>query len=171
MFYFESTTDCETVEIEKCQRYQLDWFAHGINKVRQLLYLLSLLRLLCNFTWWSTSNRSIWVYQLIHKQARQLNFNSFFFSYTVMMSYNFRNGYAILSYLEYPIILFQELILIFLVLKYKELLNIYSLFGAGMYFTITGGFLIGIVPLGLLAFLVVSYHNRIFKYNFWNALC
>lgn len=73
-----------------------------------------------------------------------------------MMSYNFRSGYAILSYLEYPIILIQELILIFLVLKYKELLNIYTLFVSGFYFLVTAGFLMGMVPIGLLAFLVVS---------------
>lgn len=72
------------------------------------------------------------------------------------MSYNFRSGYAILSYLEYPIILIQELILIFLVLKYKELLNIYTLFVSGFYFLVTAGFLMGMVPIGLLAFLVVS---------------
>ncbi|XP_066157056.1 solute carrier family 66 member 3 [Euwallacea fornicatus] len=75
-------------------------------------------------------------------------------SYTIMMSYNFRNGYALLSYLEYPIILIQELILISVVLKYKDMQNIYSLFAAGLYFSIAISFLIGVVPLGLLAFLV-----------------
>ncbi|KAL1517261.1 hypothetical protein ABEB36_001048 [Hypothenemus hampei] len=91
------------------------------------------------------------------KNARGINLLALLmelFSYTVMMSYNFRNGYAILSYLEYPIILIQELILIFLVLKYKNLLNIYSLLGSGVYVSLAGGFLLGIVPLGLLAFLV-----------------
>ncbi|KAI8116989.1 PQ-loop repeat-containing protein 3 [Lucilia cuprina] len=31
------------------------------------------------------------------------------FSYTVMMSYNYTNGYEFLSYMEYPILLLQEL--------------------------------------------------------------
>lgn len=73
-----------------------------------------------------------------------------------MMSYNYRNGYAILSYLEYPIILAQEVILIICVLYYKELLNIGSLIGAGVYFMMAFSFISGIIPLGALAFLVVS---------------
>lgn len=73
-----------------------------------------------------------------------------------MMSYNYRNGYALLSYLEYPIILVQEIILILCVLHYKQLLNIASLVGAGAYFSVAFAFLSGIVPLGMLAFLVVG---------------
>ncbi|XP_050301073.1 solute carrier family 66 member 3 [Anthonomus grandis grandis] len=75
-------------------------------------------------------------------------------SYTIMMSYNYRSGYSLLSYLEYPIIWIQELILIFLVLKYKNYLNFYALFGSGVYFSIAGGLILGVVPKGLLAFLV-----------------
>lgn len=72
-----------------------------------------------------------------------------------MMSYNFRNGYAILSYLEYPIILVQELILIYLVLKYQGLLtSTYVWLGSGAYFAILAAFLVGVAPSGLLAFLV-----------------
>ncbi|XP_028134558.1 solute carrier family 66 member 3 [Diabrotica virgifera virgifera] len=75
-------------------------------------------------------------------------------SYTIMMSYNYRNGYAILSYLEYPIILVQEIILIVCVLYYKDMLNVSSLAGACVYFLTAASFLLGVVPLGLLAFLV-----------------
>ncbi|XP_023025861.1 solute carrier family 66 member 3 [Leptinotarsa decemlineata] len=75
-------------------------------------------------------------------------------SYTIMMSYNYRSGYAILSYLEYPIILIQELILIACVLHYKDMLNYLSLFGASIYILIAAAFLSGTAPLGLLAFLV-----------------
>lgn len=82
---------------------------------------------------------------------------NFIFSYTIMLSYNFRSGYALLSYLEYPIILLQELILILCVLYYKQLLNFTSLVCAGVYFTIAGSFLIGLVPLGLIAFMVVCF--------------
>lgn len=71
------------------------------------------------------------------------------------MSYNYRNGYAILSYLEYPIILIQELVLILCVLYYKDLLDTNAFIGAGMYFSVAFGFLSGLVPLGILAFLVV----------------
>ncbi|CAH1963948.1 unnamed protein product [Acanthoscelides obtectus] len=75
-------------------------------------------------------------------------------SYTIMMSYNYRNGYAILSYLEYPIILIQEIILICIVLYYKDLLNMTSLIISMLYVTTLVSFLSGITPLGLLAFLV-----------------
>ncbi|CAG9821862.1 unnamed protein product [Phaedon cochleariae] len=75
-------------------------------------------------------------------------------SYSIMMSYNYRSGYAILSYLEYPIILIQELILIGCVLHYKNMIHLKSFIGAGVYFSIATAFLTGIVPLGLLAFLV-----------------
>ncbi|XP_044749650.1 solute carrier family 66 member 3 [Coccinella septempunctata] len=74
-------------------------------------------------------------------------------SYTVMMSYNFRNGYAILSYMEYPIILIQELILIICVMHYKKCYNIYGLIGSMCYFTCTIG-LLSIVPKGVLTYLV-----------------
>ncbi|RZC35419.1 PQ-loop repeat-containing protein 3 [Asbolus verrucosus] len=50
-------------------------------------------------------------------------------SYTIMFSYNFRNGYALLSYMEYPIILIQEFFLIFFVIYYKNCLNMYSFMG------------------------------------------
>lgn len=91
-----------------------------------------------------------------------------------MISYNFRNGYALLSYLEYPIILIQEFILIFLVLKYKDLLNIYTLAASVIYFSIAASFLIGVVPLGLLSFLVVcvmlKFSDLIFK-KYYFSLC
>lgn len=73
-----------------------------------------------------------------------------------MFSYNFRNGYALLSYMEYPIILIQELILIYLVLYYKALLGTNGLMGCGMYFAIAGGLLMGFFPREFLIFLVVN---------------
>ncbi|XP_060535285.1 solute carrier family 66 member 3 [Cylas formicarius] len=91
------------------------------------------------------------------KHAKAINLISLLMeltSYTIMLAYNYRNGYTILSYLEYPIILIQELILILLVLKYKGYMNMYSVFGSGVYFSVVVGLLLGLVPLGLLAFLV-----------------
>ncbi|XP_056642044.1 solute carrier family 66 member 3 [Diorhabda sublineata] len=75
-------------------------------------------------------------------------------SYTIMMSYNFRSGYALLNYLEYPIILFQEIILIICVLHYKQIINLTSIIGSIIYLLIAAALLLGIVPLGLLSFLV-----------------
>lgn len=91
------------------------------------------------------------------KNARGINIVALLMeltSYTIMMSYNYRSGYAILSYLEYPIILVQELILIICVLYYKQMLNLASLIGSVFYLIMLASFLTGLVPIGLLVFLV-----------------
>ncbi|CAL1686516.1 unnamed protein product [Lasius platythorax] len=67
-------------------------------------------------------------------------------SYTVMTSYNYTNGYSVLSYLEYPIILTQEYILIFLVLKYLNRINVWSFLCAVVYFALSACLLLEIVP-------------------------
>ncbi|KAJ3649572.1 hypothetical protein Zmor_021308 [Zophobas morio] len=75
-------------------------------------------------------------------------------SYTIMFSYNFRNGYALLSYMEYPIILIQEIVLIYCVMYYKNCLNISGLVGSVIYTLFAAGLLLGTVPVGIIAFLV-----------------
>lgn len=74
-------------------------------------------------------------------------------SYTVMTSYNYTNGYSVLSYLEYPIILMQEYILIFLVLKYLNRINVWSFLCAVIYFMLSACLLLEIVPKIVLTFL------------------
>ncbi|XP_063708009.1 solute carrier family 66 member 3 [Culicoides brevitarsis] len=44
-------------------------------------------------------------------------------SYTVSMLYNYVNRYALLNYLEYPILLLQEYVLVYYVLLYKGILD------------------------------------------------
>lgn len=61
-----------------------------------------------------------------------------------------------MSYLEYPVLLVQEYILIFLVLKYKRKLGKNAYIAAGGYFFITALCLSKILPVFLLALLVVS---------------
>ena len=78
------------------------------------------------------------------------------FSYTIMTCYNYCNSYALLSYLEYPIILVQEIILIFLVLKYMALVGTKSFACFGLYMAITGAFVCGLLPKTILAVLAVS---------------
>lgn len=73
-----------------------------------------------------------------------------------MTSYNYTNGYSLLSYLEYPIILVQEYILIFLVLKYLSKINMWSLLGTIIYFALSSCLLLGIVPKIILTFLAVG---------------
>ncbi|GAB0089639.1 Solute carrier family 66 member 3 [Sergentomyia squamirostris] len=75
-------------------------------------------------------------------------------SYTVTFSYNFCKGYAYMSYLEYPILLLQEYVLIFLVLKYQNLLNTKSFIYTGIYTFLTVFFLSNILPMWVLTFLL-----------------
>lgn len=73
-----------------------------------------------------------------------------------MTSYNFTNGYSVLSYLEYPIILFQEYILIFLVLKYLNKINIFSILVSILYIAISISLAMQLIPKFVLTILAVS---------------
>lgn len=77
-------------------------------------------------------------------------------SYTTTMSYNFVRGYSYLSYLEYPVLLIQEYVLIYCVLKYSNLLNTKTLMYAGLYVALTGLFLTKIIPPSVLTMMLVS---------------
>lgn len=70
--------------------------------------------------------------------------------------YNYCHGYAFLSYLEYPVLLIQEYLLIFLVLKYKRLLSNNAYAVSGAYFVLILAFGYRILPKFLLAILVVN---------------
>lgn len=74
-------------------------------------------------------------------------------SYTVMTSYNYTNGYSVLSYLEYPVILLQEYILIFLVLKYLNKINKFSILVSILYFSISISFALQLIPKTVLTIL------------------
>lgn len=78
------------------------------------------------------------------------------FSYTVMMLYNYTYSYSLLSYLEYPILLVQEYILVGLVLHYKKKLDQNSFIAIGAYWAIVLLFTYQICPRFLLAMAVVS---------------
>lgn len=75
-------------------------------------------------------------------------------SYTVTMLYNFTNGYAFLSYMEYPILLIQEYVLVYVVLKYENLLGKKAFIWSGVYAAVFFGFASGIIPSSLLMMLV-----------------
>lgn len=73
-----------------------------------------------------------------------------------MMLYNYCYGYSLLSYMEYPVLLIQEYILILLVLKYQRQLNQMTYTIAGGYIFVVLLFGYQILPKFLLALLVVS---------------
>lgn len=79
-----------------------------------------------------------------------------------MTLYNYTYQYSLLSYLEYPILIVQEYILVGLVLKYKKMFNQNNLAGIGAYFVIVLLFAYQICPRFLLSMAVVSYYFVLF---------
>ncbi|XP_014209766.1 PQ-loop repeat-containing protein 3 [Copidosoma floridanum] len=75
-------------------------------------------------------------------------------SYSIVTCYNYTNNYSLLSYMEYPIILIQEYFLIYLVLKYLNLINNQILSVVTLYVLVCAGFLTQIIPKTFLTLLV-----------------
>lgn len=75
-------------------------------------------------------------------------------SYTVTMLYNYTNGYAFLSYMEYPILLAQEYVLVYYVLRYESLLGQRAFMWSGIYVAVFLGFATTIIPSSVLMMLV-----------------
>ncbi|XP_059216651.1 solute carrier family 66 member 3 [Stomoxys calcitrans] len=76
------------------------------------------------------------------------------FSYTVMISYNYTNDYDFLSYMEYPILLLQEYVLIYFAFKYQNLLGLRTRVVAVFYVIIATLIYMKMFPLMILQFLV-----------------
>lgn len=58
--------------------------------------------------------------------------------------------------MEYPILLIQEYVLVYVVLKYSNMLNKPAFIWSGVYVAIFTGFATGIIPSSVLMMLVVS---------------
>lgn len=78
------------------------------------------------------------------------------FSYTVMISYNYTSGYDFLSYMEYPVLLLQEYVLIYYAFKYQDLLGKRTQIVAILYTIIATLTYLKLFPIIILTFLVVS---------------
>lgn len=77
--------------------------------------------------------------------------------------YNFCFGYSLLSYLEYPLLLVQQTILLYFVLKFNQLISIeIVLFGLLLAIMVLM-FMAEMLPRVILAFLIVS-REKISKY-------
>lgn len=88
------------------------------------------------------------------------------FSYTVMTLYNYTYQYSLLSYLEYPILIVQEYILLALVFNYKRMYNQNNLTCIGAYFVVVLLFAYQICPRFLLSMAVVSCFAFIYCFCF-----
>lgn len=76
------------------------------------------------------------------------------YSYSVMMAYNYRSGYDFLSYMEYPVLLIQEYVLVYYVFKYQNLLGRKTLIVTLLYIVVAYLVYLKLMPLVVLAFLV-----------------
>ncbi|KAI4495768.1 hypothetical protein M0802_008391 [Mischocyttarus mexicanus] len=74
-------------------------------------------------------------------------------SYTIVASYNYVNRYSLLSYFEYPVILIQDYILMYLILTYSRKMNVWSLLFTIVYIIMSICFLSEIIPKITLSFL------------------
>lgn len=76
------------------------------------------------------------------------------YSYSVMMAYNYTSGYEFLSYMEYPVLLIQEYVLVYCVFKYKDLLGRKTLAVTIMYLILAYIVFMKLMPIGVLVVLV-----------------
>ncbi|XP_017135387.1 solute carrier family 66 member 3 [Drosophila miranda] len=76
------------------------------------------------------------------------------FSYTVMISYNYTSDYDFLSYMEYPVLLLQEYVLIYYAFKYQDLLGNKTQIVAIAYVIIASLIYLKLFPIIILTFLV-----------------
>jgi len=67
-------------------------------------------------------------------------------SYTIGMCYAAVNGYPLMSYLEYPFLVVQDVILIGIILYYSDLLSLFSLASFAAYSSVVYATLSGLVP-------------------------
>lgn len=72
------------------------------------------------------------------------------FSYTTSTLYNYTNGYAILNYFEYVLLLAQEYVLIFVILYYNKQLGQKAYIATGIYVVLVLAFGLHILPNSIL---------------------
>lgn len=91
------------------------------------------------------------------KNARGINIYALLMelsSYSVTALYNYVNNYSLLSYMEYPILILQEYVLVYLVLFYQRLLGTKSTAITTAYIAIVLAFLLGIIDGSALKFII-----------------
>jgi hypothetical protein len=83
-------------------------------------------------------------------------------SYTISTLYNFTNGYRMMNYFEYIILLAQNYALIVIVLFYRKQINQKFLVTVGIYAIVATLFVLHILPKSILTLLIVSLNFIIF---------
>lgn len=87
-------------------------------------------------------------------------------SYTVSMLYNFTNGYRLMNYLEYVVLIVQDYMLVAIVLYYRKSITRKAIGITTVYFIIMTLFGASILPKSLLTFCIVSW----LQLQFWTSI-
>lgn len=88
-----------------------------------------------------------------------------------MTLYNFTNHYGVMTYLEYPIILFQIFVMLYYALLYKRMMNFYFVpLAAMLYVALVLSFVMELLPSEILSCLVVSVLDLV-MYHTHTAIC
>lgn len=77
-------------------------------------------------------------------------------SYSVSMLYNFTNGYRLMNYLEYVVLIVQDYMLVAIVLYYRKSITQKAIGITVIYFIVVTLFGASILPKSLLTLLIVS---------------
>ena len=78
------------------------------------------------------------------------------------MCYGAANEYPLMSYLEYPFLVIQDVILLAIILYYSDLLSISSLGAFVAYSSVIYACLTGMVPLSVMITLMVSIISNVY---------
>lgn len=78
------------------------------------------------------------------------------FRLSILLTYNYCSGYYFLTYLEYPLILAQQSILFYYVLKFKNLLTVETVLLSMLVYLTIFLFMTEILPKIVLNYLIVS---------------
>lgn len=78
------------------------------------------------------------------------------FRLSILLTYNYCSGYYFLTYLEYPLILAQQSILFYYVLKFKNLLTVETVLLSMLLYLTIFLFMTEILPKIVLNYLIVS---------------
>lgn len=79
------------------------------------------------------------------------------FRQSILLSYNYCYGYPILMYLEYPLVLIQQSILFYFVLKYKNLLVTETVLLSILVYLTIALFMTEVLPKTILGYVIVSF--------------
>lgn len=83
-----------------------------------------------------------------------------FYSFTIGLCYSVSGGYALSSYLEYPFLVVQDLLLLSLVLHYSRRASLTWLAAFGVYASVVYALAFGMLPSTVIITLMVNHRHE-----------